>query len=136
MYDEQENQKVIDEAAKTMKVQPNVDNDIDYQDYHLRKNVEKNLRFQQKSLESFEKYESQRAQFMNISTRMTNKQPSQSLLKISDGFRKVQESKNLCDLGDTIVEKYGQQEGWKLTLRHHQIEINANSRNEGNVSKS
>jgi hypothetical protein len=45
MYDEQENQKVIDEAAKTMKVQPNVDNDIDYQDYHLRKNVEKNLRF-------------------------------------------------------------------------------------------
>lgn len=63
---------------------------------------------------------------------MVNKEPEKSLMKHSDNFRKVQESKSLIDLGDTIKEKYGQENAWKVTLRQPQIEFHP-SRNHENI---
>jgi hypothetical protein len=42
---------------------------------------------------------------------------SKSLLLDSDNFRSKKESKELCDQGCTIDEKFGPYRGWRLALR-------------------
>ena len=41
----------------------------------------------------------------------------QGLFADSENYRAKVESKELCDLGCTIEEKYGPSRGWKLSLR-------------------
>ena len=40
-----------------------------------------------------------------------------SLFADSENFRSKQEGKQLCDLGLSLLEKYGPETGWKLGLR-------------------
>ena len=48
---------------------------------------------------------------------MLDKQPQDGLLNDSDQYRTKVEAKELCDLGNSVQEKYGPDKSWKYSLR-------------------
>lgn len=85
--------------------------------YNPKDRKTKSFRLQKKSLETFKNYENKRAQFIVFTSKMLNKEPKMSVMKQSENYRKVHESKSLIELGDSIRDKYGDEKAWKVTLR-------------------
>jgi len=49
---------------------------------------------------------------------LTKNSPEKGLLADSDNFRIKVESRELRDLGTTVIEKYGTNDAWRLLLRN------------------
>lgn len=77
----------------------------------------KDLQMQEQNLKRFEQHEQKRKQFNNYVQLLLDRQPDETMIHDSDGFRAKQEAKELCDLGCSIDEKYGPYQSWKLSLR-------------------
>ena len=67
----------------------------------------------------YDRYEMSRARFQAYAFQKLQKSRQDlSLLTDSDNYRYKHEAKQLCDLGTSITEKYGDTTGWKMKLRH------------------
>lgn len=80
---------------------------------------------QQRSLSRFEKHELQREKFRGYLANRLRANKSEiknggfGLFDNSDKYRHAVESKDLCDLGNSLLEAYGPTRAWVATLRNH-----------------
>jgi len=107
--------------------------DVSTQNFNPQNN--RQLLNQQKSLENFEHYESSRSKFANYASCKTQKSVDRGLFIDSDNFRAKQESRELCDLGCSIAEKYGPYNGWKLGLRQNEEQVQLQKKHKGEVTE-
>ena len=68
-------------------------------------------------LTNHDAYERKRARFTIYTSRKVKKKPEDLLFQDSHNYRSREESRQLCDLGCSVEEKYGPYSSWKFSLR-------------------